>query len=83
MGKIKLGMRNLLNSPSLSFSLTYAFYALFTVLHLYANYQAVRAVCMETLNRARLHLVWQHYLKWEEVPSPAVINPQEPLLLGI
>ncbi|KAM3823863.1 RUS family member 1 isoform 2-T2 [Vipera latastei] len=62
--------------------LTYAFYALFTVLHLYANYQAVRAVCMETLNRARLHLVLQHYLKWEEVPGPAAINPQEPLLLG-
>ncbi|KAM6452831.1 RUS family member 1 isoform 1-T2 [Liasis olivaceus] len=62
--------------------LTYAFYALFTILHLYANYQAVRAVCMETLNRARLHLVLQHYLQWEEVPGPAIINPQEPLLLG-
>uniref|UniRef100_A0A1W7RIX6 UPF0420 protein C16orf58-like protein n=1 Tax=Agkistrodon contortrix contortrix TaxID=8713 RepID=A0A1W7RIX6_AGKCO len=62
--------------------LTYTFYALFTILHLYANYQAVRAVCMETLNRARLHLVLQHYLKQEEVPGPAVINPQEPLLLG-
>ncbi|XP_070585508.1 RUS family member 1 isoform X3 [Erythrolamprus reginae] len=62
--------------------LTYALYALFTVLHLYANYQAVRAVCMETLNGARLHQVFQHYLKWEEVPGPAVINPQEPLLLG-
>uniref|UniRef100_A0A8C6Y038 RUS family member 1 n=1 Tax=Naja naja TaxID=35670 RepID=A0A8C6Y038_NAJNA len=62
--------------------LTYALYALFTILHLYANYQAVRAVCMETVNRARLHLVLQHYLKWGEVPGPAVINPQEPLLLG-
>ncbi|XP_039186382.1 RUS family member 1 isoform X4 [Crotalus tigris] len=65
-----------------NFPLTYAFYALFTILHLYANYQAVRAVCMETLNRARLHLVLQHYLKREEVLGPAVINPQEPLLLG-
>ncbi|ETE66462.1 hypothetical protein L345_07770, partial [Ophiophagus hannah] len=63
--------------------LTYALYALFTILHLYANYQAVRAVCMETVNRARLHLVLQHYLKWGEVPGPAVINPQEPLLLGL
>uniref|UniRef100_A0A2D4NVH3 Uncharacterized protein n=1 Tax=Micrurus surinamensis TaxID=129470 RepID=A0A2D4NVH3_MICSU len=62
--------------------LTYVFYALFTILHLYANYQAVRAICMETVNRARLHLVLQHYLKWGEVPGPAVINPQEPLLLG-
>ncbi|XP_026567598.1 RUS1 family protein C16orf58 homolog isoform X3 [Pseudonaja textilis] len=62
--------------------LTYVLYALFTILHLYANYQAVRAVCMETVNRARLHLVLQHYLKWGEVPGPAVINPQEPLLLG-
>ncbi|XP_063157470.1 RUS family member 1 [Candoia aspera] len=65
-----------------SLHLTYAFYALFTILHVYANYQAVRAVCMETLNHARLRLVLQHYLQWEEVPSPAVINPQEPLLLG-
>uniref|UniRef100_A0A8D2IXX8 Chromosome 16 open reading frame 58 n=1 Tax=Varanus komodoensis TaxID=61221 RepID=A0A8D2IXX8_VARKO len=62
--------------------LTYAFYGLFTVMHLYANYRAVRAVCMETLNRARLRLLFRHFLERAEVPGPAVANPQEPLLLG-
>ncbi|XP_062840110.1 RUS family member 1 isoform X1 [Anolis carolinensis] len=62
--------------------LTYSLYGLFTILHLYANYRAVRAVCMETLNRARLCLVLQSFLKSGEVPGPDVTNPQEPLLLG-
>ncbi|KAL8176586.1 UNVERIFIED_CONTAM: hypothetical protein K2H54_036705 [Gekko kuhli] len=62
--------------------LTYALYGLFTVLHLYANYRAVRAVCMETLNRARLRLVLHHFLRWGKVPGPALANPKEPLLLG-
>ncbi|XP_062993928.1 RUS family member 1 isoform X2 [Elgaria multicarinata webbii] len=62
--------------------LTYSLYGLFTVLHLYANYRAVRAVCMETLNRARLRLVFCHFLERAEVPGPAIANPQEPLVLG-
>ncbi|XP_060112605.1 RUS family member 1 [Heteronotia binoei] len=62
--------------------LTYALYALFTILHLYANYRAVRAVCMETLNQARLRLVLRHFLRWGKVPGPALANPKEPLLLG-
>ncbi|XP_077170723.1 RUS family member 1 isoform X2 [Paroedura picta] len=62
--------------------LTYALYGLFTILHLYANYRAVRAVCMETLNRARLRLVLRHFLRWGKVPGPALANPKEPLLLG-
>ncbi|XP_053116753.1 RUS family member 1 [Hemicordylus capensis] len=62
--------------------LTYSLYGLFTVLHLYANYRAVRAICMETLNWARLRLVLCHFLRWEKVPDPALVNPQEPLLPG-
>ncbi|XP_066485069.1 RUS family member 1 [Tiliqua scincoides] len=62
--------------------LTYILYGLFTVLHLYANYRAVRAVCMETLNRARLRLVLHHFLQSGTVLDPAVANPREPLLLG-
>ncbi|XP_074854342.1 RUS family member 1 isoform X2 [Carettochelys insculpta] len=63
--------------------LTYALYGLFTALHLYANYRAVRAVCMETLNRARLRLALHHFLGQGWVPTPAHINPQEPLLPGL
>ncbi|XP_042331763.1 RUS family member 1 isoform X2 [Sceloporus undulatus] len=62
--------------------LTYSLYGLFTILHLYANYRAVRAVCMETLNRARLCLVLRHFLQQGKVLGPDVANPQEPLLLG-
>ncbi|XP_067325922.1 RUS family member 1 [Anolis sagrei] len=62
--------------------LTYSLYGFFTILHLYANYRAVRAVCMETLNRARLSLVFQHFLEAIEIPGPDIINPQEPLLPG-
>uniref|UniRef100_A0A8D0GWC7 RUS family member 1 n=1 Tax=Sphenodon punctatus TaxID=8508 RepID=A0A8D0GWC7_SPHPU len=62
--------------------LTYTLYGLFTALHLYANYRAVRAVCMETLNYARLRLVLRHFLRHGEVPHPTHINPQEPLVPG-
>ncbi|KAH0626369.1 hypothetical protein JD844_001311 [Phrynosoma platyrhinos] len=62
--------------------LTYSLYGLFTILHLYANYRAVRAVCMDTLNRARLYLVFWHFLQQGKVLGPDVANPQEPLLLG-
>ncbi|KAJ6653360.1 hypothetical protein lerEdw1_009261, partial [Lerista edwardsae] len=62
--------------------LTYILYGFFTTLHLYANYRAVRAVCMETLNRARLRLVLRHFLESGKVLDPALVNPREPLLLG-
>ncbi|XP_028560929.2 RUS family member 1 isoform X2 [Podarcis muralis] len=62
--------------------LTYSLYGLFTALHLYANYRAVRSVCMETLNRARLRLVLRHFLQRGKVLGPALANPQEPLVPG-
>lgn len=70
------------SSVLLSYSLTYSLYGLFTVLHLYANYRAVRAVCMETLNRARLRLVFHHFLLQGKVLGPVLANPREPLLPG-
>ncbi|XP_053219536.1 RUS family member 1 isoform X6 [Podarcis raffonei] len=62
--------------------LTYSLYGLFTALHLYANYRAVRSICMETLNRARLRLVLRHFLQRGKVLGPALANPQEPLVPG-
>lgn len=62
--------------------LTYTLYCFFTVLHLYANYRAVRAICMETFNRARLRLVLCHFLQSGKILEPAVANLREPLLLG-
>lgn len=69
-------------SASFPFSLTYSLYGLFTALHLYANYRAVRSVCMETLNRARLRLVLRPFLQRGKVLGPALANPQEPLVPG-
>ncbi|XP_062918516.1 RUS1 family protein C16orf58 homolog isoform X1 [Mobula hypostoma] len=60
--------------------LTHLLFALFTILHLFANYRAVRAVVMETLNNARLRLLLDTFLREGVVPLPASINPREPLL---
>ncbi|XP_041094676.1 RUS1 family protein C16orf58 homolog [Polyodon spathula] len=60
--------------------LTFALYFLFTCLHLYANYQAVRSVVMETLNQARLSILTDQYLRDGRVLSLAAANHREPVL---
>ncbi|XP_060679021.1 RUS1 family protein C16orf58 homolog, partial [Hemiscyllium ocellatum] len=60
--------------------LTYVLYALFTALHLYANYRAVRSVVMCTLNQARLRLLVGDFLRAGKVSTPAAVNSREPLL---
>ncbi|KAM6155882.1 RUS family member 1 [Rhynchocyon petersi] len=59
-----------------------ACFFLFTVLHIYANYRAVRAIVMETLNEGRLHLVLRHFLQKGKVLSPTSANHMEPLWTG-
>ncbi|XP_059413427.1 RUS family member 1-like [Carassius carassius] len=53
---------------------------LFTVLHLFANYKAVRSVVMEMLNEARLSIVLHQYLLDGQLLSPVQAN-QEPMFL--
>ncbi|XP_012325371.2 RUS family member 1 isoform X4 [Aotus nancymaae] len=53
-----------------------------TALHIYANYRAVRALVMETLNEGRLRLVLKHYLQRGEVLDPTTANRMEPLWTG-
>ncbi|XP_030066325.1 RUS family member 1 isoform X1 [Microcaecilia unicolor] len=60
--------------------LTYGLYLLFTSLHLYANYRAVRGVVMETLNQARLHILVEHFLREGKVLTPPEANAMEPVL---
>lgn len=62
---------------------TYLLFLLLTILHLYANYRAVRSVVMETLNQSRLTIVLEHYLLEGRVLSPAEANAAEPLLPGL
>ncbi|XP_031718240.1 RUS family member 1 isoform X2 [Anarrhichthys ocellatus] len=61
--------------------LTVSLFLLFTVLHLFANYKAVRSVVMETLNEARLSIVLKGYLRDGRVLSPLEANQREPVLL--
>ncbi|XP_076997253.1 RUS family member 1 [Tamandua tetradactyla] len=63
-----------------SFSLGCFF--LLTALHIYANYRAVRALVMETLNEGRLWLVLKHFLQRGEVLDPTSANQMEPLWTG-
>lgn len=62
--------------------LTFILFFLFTALHLFANYKAVRSVVMETLNEARLAIVLRRYLLDGQIPSPAEANRREPVFLG-
>ncbi|KAL5015975.1 hypothetical protein ScPMuIL_005564 [Solemya velum] len=55
-------------------------YVLFTFLHLYANYSAVTAVVMETLNMARLHILASHYFEDTTILPVSVVNYLEPVV---
>lgn len=62
--------------------LTLSLFFLFTALHLFANYKAVRSVVMETLNEARLSIVLQEYLKDGHILGPLEANQREPVFMG-
>lgn len=66
---------------ALSCRLTFILFFLFTVLHLFANYKAVRSVVMETFNEARLSIVLHRYLLNGQVLSPVEANQREPVFL--
>ncbi|XP_071272458.1 RUS family member 1 isoform X1 [Salvelinus alpinus] len=59
--------------------LTFVLFFLFTILHLFANYKAVRSVVMETLNEARLAIVLHQYLRDGRVLGPLEANHKEPV----
>lgn len=61
--------------------LTLSLFFLFTILHLFANYKAVRSVVMETFNEARLSIVFQQYLSDSRILSPVEANRREPVFL--
>ncbi|XP_069860164.1 RUS family member 1-like [Dipodomys merriami] len=63
-------------------SLSLGCFFLLTALHIYANYRAVRALVMETLNENRLRLVLKHFLQKGEILDPASANQMEPLWTG-
>ncbi|XP_054438584.1 RUS family member 1 isoform X2 [Pteronotus mesoamericanus] len=66
------------NCPSFSLGCFF----LLTALHIYANYRAVQALVIETLNESRLWLVLKHFLQSGEVLDPTSANQMEPLWTG-
>lgn len=74
---------DLFSIPSHLLRLTFILFFLFTILHLFANYKAVRSVVMETLNEARLAIVRHQYLRDGRVLAPLEANHKEPVFLGM
>ncbi|KAL4223503.1 hypothetical protein ACF0H5_016974 [Mactra antiquata] len=60
--------------------LIWMLYFIFTSLHLYANYSAVKGVVMESINQARLHIILKEYFQSGDILPSNVVNRQEPLL---
>lgn len=63
--------------------MTWFSFFLFTLLHVFANLKAVKAVSMETLNRTRYMLILKQFATSKDVPSVKVINRLEPVVIGL
>ncbi|KAL3080185.1 hypothetical protein niasHS_013857 [Heterodera schachtii] len=58
----------------------WALFLLFTAVHLFANYRAVKCIQLETLNPNRLTLAVRHFAEYGTVPSVAECHRKEPIL---
>jgi len=56
---------------------TWTCFILFTLIHLFANYKAVRCVVLEKLNRQRASILIQNFLKSYDGQNGAVLSPSE------
>lgn len=63
--------------------LIWLFFTLFTFIHLFANYNAVKSLQLETLNQARFHLATRFFLIHGTAPSIQWCNKEEPILHSI
>ncbi|KAJ9584686.1 hypothetical protein L9F63_020968, partial [Diploptera punctata] len=57
-------------------------FTIFTLIHLYANFRAVKSLKILTVNISRLNLMIDKYLHTETVGTPENINLQESVILG-
>ncbi|CAK9809949.1 RUS family member 1 [Anthophora plagiata] len=57
------------------------FYLFLVMVHLYANYSAVKALCLNSLNEDRLALIVKSYITNEVIPEPEEVNKKESVLL--
>lgn len=56
-------------------------YLFLIIVHLYANYSAVKALCLNSLNEDRLALIVKSYISNEVIPKPEEVNKKESVLL--
>lgn len=63
--------------------LIWVLYVIFTFLHIFANYKAVKVVAMETLNQTRLFYITRHYFETEKVLDVKTVNKLEPVLFPV
>ncbi|KYM95259.1 UPF0420 protein C16orf58 [Cyphomyrmex costatus] len=56
-------------------------YLFLVAVHLYANYSAVKALCLDTLNEDRLAIIVKNYMMNEKIPEPWEVNKEESVFL--
>ncbi|XP_029168227.1 LOW QUALITY PROTEIN: RUS1 family protein C16orf58 [Nylanderia fulva] len=56
-------------------------YLFLVAVHLYANYSAVKVLCLDTLNEDRLALNIKSYMINERIPEPKIVNKEESVFL--
>ncbi|XP_070160303.1 RUS family member 1 [Polyergus mexicanus] len=56
-------------------------YLFLVAVHLYANYSAVKVLCLDTLNEDRLALIIKNYMLNDQIPEPKRLNKEESVFL--
>ncbi|KAK6104678.1 Vitamin B6 photo-protection and homoeostasis family protein [Brugia pahangi] len=56
-------------------------FCLFTVIHLYSNYRAVKSLQFRTLNQSLLRIVVKDYIETRKISTVSEMNSKEPILL--
>lgn len=56
-------------------------YLFLVAVHLYANYSAVKALRLNSLNEDRLALIVKSYVTNETIPEPDEVNKKESVVL--
>lgn len=64
------------------FSYQWIIFAIFTLIHLIANYLAVSTLIFTHLNNTRLILLLRTYLKFNSVCNPDNLSKHEPVIVG-
>jgi len=60
-----------------SVTMTWLFFFMFTIVHLSANWIAVTGICFDKLNRQRMNIVIDEFLKSRQIKSPRQVQEME------